>query len=385
MLALGFSASVPAVSAAATIDQTLVATPLVLKDGRIAEVSIHTVPFSEDEVAPAGSAKNALNDFAQSIATDCFLTAQIIGHVDKEEISGRETADIHRLARARADTIQSALIDNGLPVTAIASVWDWRFMIQQARATLWVFRLTAGEDCEDLPFGAESVDDVVASNKQPSPATNPPAAAPSSPAAPIKTAALPKLKPEGEESRIVPASRPKAASATTPFPASSSPSPAASSKPTVSASQKPAAPKELTTTPVKADKTVVAALDQNANDNDKGSTKIAQDGALEIIYATNSSYFPAGTGDQLRAFLKTLDSDKAYLLRIQTSIDATADVSGVSENEASRYNAWLAERRAKRVEEWLQKNGEGLNIELKPTFVETDSPRQVRVEPTPLG
>jgi len=153
----------------------------------------------------------------------------------------------------------------------------------------------------------------------------------------------------------------------------------------VSASQKPAAPKELTTTPVKADKTVVAALDQNANDNDKGSTKIAQDGALEIIYATNSSYFPAGTGDQLRAFLKTLDSDKAYLLRIQTSIDATADVSGVSENEASRYNAWLAERRAKRVEEWLQKNGEGLNIELKPTFVETDSPRQVRVEPTPLG
>ncbi len=116
--ALGLSAPVTAMS----VDKMLSTTPLVLKDGRIAEVSVHTLPFPDGAVAPASKVRNALDDFTRSIATDCFLTAQVIGHVDKGEIGGRETADIHRLARARADTIQASLIDSGLPTASIASV-----------------------------------------------------------------------------------------------------------------------------------------------------------------------------------------------------------------------------------------------------------------------
>ncbi|NJO38356.1 MAG: hypothetical protein HC871_13055 [Rhizobiales bacterium] len=171
LLTLG-AASLVAPATAASFDAMLTATPLVLKDGRIAEVLVHAVPFPDDAVAPSSTIQQQLQSFTKSIATDCFLTAQVIGHVDKSEISGRETADIHRLARARADTIQSSLVGNGLPAASIASVWDWRFMVQQARVTLWVFRLTAGEDCENAPLDHQTEDLVAdASPAKESPGT----------------------------------------------------------------------------------------------------------------------------------------------------------------------------------------------------------------------
>ncbi|MGI9508538.1 MAG: hypothetical protein ACR2QJ_04215 [Geminicoccaceae bacterium] len=368
-----FGLSFPAT--AAPLDKMLDATPLVLKDGRIAEVSVHTIPFPGDAAAPASKIKSKVDDFTQTIATDCFLTAQVIGHVDKSETSGRETADIHRLARARADSIQAALIENGLPATSIASVWDWRFMVQQPRVTLWVFRLTAGEDCEDKPLGSEGQDRVaaVSASEAPEPktlaqGTEPPVVAKvkESPAAVIKQ-------------EIVPAAKPKSAMVTEPIP--EAPKEIASKRVGVDVTEKKSAPKMKPS-----DEVETAALDPGSKSDPKGSAELVGDGALEIVFATNSSYFPAGAGDQLRAFMKTLDKDKSYVLRIQTSVDGAAGVPGAtSTEEAARYNSWLAERRFKRVEAWILKNSDGRKLNLKPSLVENDGSRRVRVEPNPLG
>lgn len=352
---------------AASIDKMLQSTPLVLKDGRIAEVSVHTIPFPDDAVAPASKTKNRLNAFTQQIATDCFLTAQVIGHVDKSETSGRETADIHRLARARADTIQASLIENGLPAASIASVWDWRFMVQQARVTLWVFRLTAGDDCEDAPLGSPASDQVAAVDT-PAQTTVPANATP--PKAAETNGEAARSTPVAQ--KVIPAAKPKNAEVTTRIPAAPSTAKAAAT----GSEQKTTSPAETKT----------AALSQSSPPDPKGSIKIVDSGALEVVFATNSSYFPEGAGDRLRAFINTLDQDKSYVLRIQTSVDGAADVSGVSsENEAARYNAWLAERRFKRVEAWLLKNSDGRQLKLEPSLIENDGSRRVLVEPAPLG
>ncbi len=367
---VGFATSAAAIS----VEKMLSTTPLVLKDGRIAEVSVHTIPFPDDAVAPASKIRNDLDAFTRSIATDCFLTAQVIGHVDKKEISGRETADIHRLARARADTIQTSLIDNGLPAASIASVWDWRFMVQKARVTLWVFRLTSGDDCEDAPLGGQAEDQIaaVSPSEPPTQKTSLQAAAPTtvksedSPSSPV-------------QQQVIPATKSKGKGITTPLPR------VPSEPDVVEASQKAieAAPAE------KADRTAetrVASLNPSEQIDKKGSVNIADDGALEVVFATNSSYFPEGAGDGLRAFMKTLDKKKSYVLRIQTSIDGNAGVSGASsDDEAQRYNAWLAERRFKRVEAWLLKNKDGQNLTLEPSLIENDGSRRIRIEPNPLG
>ena len=369
------AAGLPTPAAALSVDKMLNATPLVLKDGRIAEVSVHTIPFPDDAVAPASKIKNALDSFTQSIATDCFLTAQVIGHVDKKEISGRETADIHRLARARADTIQSSLVGNGLPAASIASVWDWRFMVQEPRVTLWVFRLTAGDDCEDTPLGSQADDQIAAvSTTETSPLqASPKAAAPTANAQPKSTPST------DVPQKVIPAAKPKSKELTAPIPAV----PSALSASTVNDDSAKGAPVEKA---AKKPGTQVASIAPSEEIDKKGFAGLVDNGALEIIFATNSSYFPEGAGDQLRAFMKTLDKSKSYVLRIQTSVDGDAGVSGASsDDEAQRYNAWLAERRFKRVEAWLLKNSDGRKLTLEPSLVENDGSRRILIEPNPLG
>jgi outer membrane protein OmpA-like peptidoglycan-associated protein len=369
LVALGATGLATSVTAA-SFDEMLPATPLVLKDGRIAEVLVHAIPFPDDAVAPSSSIRNQLDSFTQGIATDCFLTAQVIGHVDKSEISGRETADIHRLARARADTIQSSLIGNGLPAASIASVWDWRFMVQQARVTLWVFRLTAGEDCDDTPLGHQDEQRVA----EASPEDEVPVAAKAPESGEVTTAALPKeATPAAVQHHVIPAAKPKTGELAAALSARSSPRKEATQATSGSAGGSV--------------ETKLAALSSAEESVDKtGSTQLVDKGALEIVFATNSSYFPEGAGDQLRAFIKTLDKDKSYVLRIQTSVDGTAGVNGAaSTDDAKRYNAWLAERRFKRVEAWLLKNSDGRTLTLEPSMVENDGSRRVRIEPNPLG
>jgi outer membrane protein OmpA-like peptidoglycan-associated protein len=152
---------------------------LVLKDGRIANVSIHVLPFDTGNGELAGNIASGLTELTATVATDCFLTAQVIGHVSSREVAENDTLAAHRLARSRADAVQASLIGGGLPAKAIASVWDWQFLVREPRATLWVFRLVQGEDCEGLPLDGNA-SQLVAENDaaQAVPAQAAPAAEP---------------------------------------------------------------------------------------------------------------------------------------------------------------------------------------------------------------
>ena len=128
-------------------------TPLILKDGRIANVSVYSIPFipGTADLSPGNQAK--LLGTLVPAATDCFLTAQAIGHVEPD--SARQDAlDGHRLARDRADLVQRQLIELGLPAESIASVWDWQFQVQDASVTLWLFELASANDCQGVPLEA---------------------------------------------------------------------------------------------------------------------------------------------------------------------------------------------------------------------------------------
>ena len=148
--------SAPA-SAATLEDLVLSPTPLILKDGRIAQVSVHTIPFDLKKAELDADALAAVRGLLVPFATDCFLTAQAIGHVQPGDPGDGDTLSAHRLARARADSIQSILIKLGLPASAVASVWDWQFMVEEPRVTLWVFRLHEEEDCEGKPVSEAAV------------------------------------------------------------------------------------------------------------------------------------------------------------------------------------------------------------------------------------
>lgn len=346
----------------------LPATPLVLKDGRIAQVSIHTIPFPEDAAALASATADELETFTQTMATDCFLTAQVIGHVDKTETSGRGTADIHRLARARADAIQSSLIANGLPAASIASVWDWQFMVQDARATLWMFRLTAGDDCQDDPLHSVSEEQVVAASDSVVEDTGREEARSSGDG------------PKPVEQRVVAAAETRLPQVTEAIPASVlNAKTGAESDQTI---QQAIAPVSKTSTPVQL--TAVTAPDHESDR--KGRVAISDGGALEITFATNSSYLPQGWKEQLRSFLDRIDEGKSYIVRMQTSLDASSSVAGTaSDDEAARYNKWLADRRYERVKAWLLKNSKGATLQIEPTEVIDDGSRRVVVELNPLG
>jgi hypothetical protein len=167
------------VRAAAAPEALLQPTPLVLKDGRIANVSIHLLPFDTGQGELGRDVAARLAELIATVATDCFLTAQVIGHVSSREVADNETLAAHRLARSRADAVQASLIGGGLPAKAIASVWDWQFLVREPRATLWVFRLIQGEDCEGLPLNGDASALVAA---------NDPGRTPSAQAAPAESA-----------------------------------------------------------------------------------------------------------------------------------------------------------------------------------------------------
>ncbi|HET6521798.1 MAG TPA: hypothetical protein VFG47_18545, partial [Geminicoccaceae bacterium] len=149
---LGAAAAAQPAVAAADGGGLLEPTPLILKDGRIAHVSIHLIPFDQGRGELGQATAGPLDELTRGVATDCFLTAQVIGHVDPNEVEGGNTLGAHRLARARADVVQGVLIDGGLPAKSIASVWDWQFLVREPRVTLWLFRLSEGEDCDGTPL-----------------------------------------------------------------------------------------------------------------------------------------------------------------------------------------------------------------------------------------
>ncbi|MDX1540358.1 MAG: hypothetical protein R3349_03035, partial [Geminicoccaceae bacterium] len=309
-------------------------TPLILKDGRIASVSVHVLPFSAGQAAIGSAASRSLVDLTRRMATDCFLTAQVIGHVGSEEVKSSDTLGAHRLARSRADAVQASLIDTGLPAKSIASVWDWQFMVLEPRATLWVFELTRGEDCEGKPL-----EGVVASVAAAEPATR--LSAGERPGRPSDVAASPRSSGPSPGSTVSAAAEPtplttpaRAASSARAAPSAVEPRPAAA--PASTALDAPETSRTRATRPTR----------EVARAAPETSTGSAEARSLSIVFANNSSYFPPGTRKQLEALIGGLASGGRYRVEITASVsDASSVVGAANSEEAARYNQWLANRR----------------------------------------
>ena len=432
--------------AAGQAEPLLRPTPLVLKDGRIANVSIHEVPFARGQAGLTTEAGAGLSELTRAVGTDCFLTAQVIGHIDSSEIAEQDSLSAHRLARARADAVQGSLIHGGLPAKAIASVWDWQFMVREARATLWVFQLTAGEDCEGRPLREDLVAQAPTSQAQPAipgrqaaaPAVRPPepARAPDAAPAPARATAeatAPRSAPREapreaivsamapaepapgrgtEETRRSEATPEPQAQAMVPTVAAAERAPAEAPVETLRAGREAAAiasrsegaqvpgvtqplpPAEPEATAAPAQRQVAAVARDTVTTPSRppqppgtdGKIETGPEGALVITFATNSSYMPTGTSRRLRQLLAELEPGKRYEASLQVAVSGSRKVVGAkSPQEAARYNKWLAERRLERVQQWLLENASPDTLAIKPTYRADDESRKVIMRLAPVG
>lgn len=348
-------------SAAASAGDTSVLlppTPLVLKDGRIARVTVHTIPFPTGKDQPDETARSALTGLVDELATDCFLTAQAIGHVEPGPGNDGETLAAHRLARARADRVQAALIGRGLPASSIASVWDWQFAVREPRVTLWVFRLAEGDDCDSRPIAQ-----VQPTQPAQTAVAAPPAVAASTPVADPAPVAAP-ATPTAPEEPVPPAI---VAAPATSVPEEAVPLALAAPEPEADPPPAPVAVAEApppTPEPAPVDTTPA-------------------DAAMAITFDINSSYFPKGTSRELKALAERLAADNAYEIVLEGTVSAEA-VRSEGADEGHAYNRWIADRRMSRVADWLRQHTNGGGIEIKRAYVENDPSRRVTIRVRPL-
>jgi hypothetical protein len=379
-LALPFAAS-------ATIDERFErGMPLVLKDGRIANVTVHAIPFETGEAELDADTAATVRTMFEPLATDCFLTAQAIGHVAPGITRDGDTLSAHRLARARADTIQAALAAFGMPQPSVASVWDWQFLLQKSQVTLWVFSLTQGDDCDGTPL--PKGEPVLAAADGESIATDA-ATAVASVDAPAQPTSEPALAPAASTEAVAPRELRVAEAAPdfdggveSPMPAEppvASQSEPPARDPLATAAVAPAAPATSPTAPAPAPTLAEPPTTMAAIDPDTARVAGAAGApALAITFEMNSSYFPAGVGRELRAFLDSLPTDGPVEIELLGAVGSSA-VRGASGEEAQRYNAWMAERRIERVVEWLEQNAGSRQLTFAEKLVENDPSRQVRL------
>ena len=408
--------------------------PLILKDGRIAQVSIYAVPFltASSEMPP--EVEQELKALIGRFANDCFLTAQVIGHVEPGADKDGGTLAAHRLARARAERIQSLMTEQGLPAKSIASVWDWQFATAESRATLWFFSLDPEESCEGGALAAAGSSGEGPAPKarrdepRPSPAAREDAAA-AQPAddGTVAENTLPSEKrpPEGEESRAAKApaagtptenapltvvvrrpqteAAPRPADPPEPAPAAEvadrPAAPAAAGEREKAAAEAPEKPVAAASTAVadppgapiqgkpQAPGTAAAATPAPKTDTPVPAT-VAKGGEagttpeLEIVFDINSSWLPRGAARDLQHLLQRLGKGR-YAVEIVTAVDNGPIRNGTAE-DARRYNRWLAERRANRVVEWLRRRGDGIIAGIEQRFRENDPSRKVVIRARPL-
>jgi hypothetical protein len=345
--ALGLLLPPPAAAEAAA--QLLPPTPLVLKDGRIARVSVHTIPFPIGQDRPDAATEPLLMGLIDELATDCFLTAQAIGHVEPGPGSDGDTLTAHRLARARADGVQAALTARGLPAASIASVWDWQFAVRQPRVTLWVFRLAQGDDCEGHAIA------------QPEPALAA-VAPPPPPEPPAQALPQPPDPPAAPQATELAAPEPPAPPLPAPGATVAEPSALEESLLALASPEAAVAPEAV-----------------------PGSTADAAAGepALAITFDVNSSFFPNGAGRELAAFAATLQGGKSYEIELAAAVSAEALRRPAADNGLA-YNRWMAERRMSRVADWLRRHVDGGPVHIKQSYVENDESRRVTVRVRPL-
>jgi outer membrane protein OmpA-like peptidoglycan-associated protein len=348
-------------------------TPLALKDGRIARISVHTVPFQPGAEAPGESARATLARMLAEIATDCFLTAQVIGHVEPGAERDGEALAAHRLARARAESVRALLTGAGLPPGSIAAVWDWQFAVQEPRVTLWVFRLNEGDDCDGTPLvasvatAAAAPDRAMAMAPVPDPAVEaPPApehvAEPMPAVEPAEASGAPPLG-TGVDLGMLALAAPEA-----------EPPPLAVPEPALTG---------LPPEPQESVESVVATPARPDATPGNPTTEVATPEPLIVHFANNSSFFPKRVAEQLGRLADGLAADVAYEVALEASVSVEALGDG-STAKARDYNVWLAERRVRRVREALERHAGGRALTFRSELVDGDSSRRVVVRIRPL-
>lgn len=392
--------------------------PLVLKDGRIARVDIYRIPFATGSAEPDPGAARELDRLARSWATDCFLTAQAIGHVAPGPGRDGDTLAAHRLARARADRVQATLVAEGLPEPAIASVWDWQFSVPESRVTLWVFQLVPGEDCRGTPLAARGGD-------------GPPSQPPASTAAgsPGSAEPPPTMSAGTAGDGTAPAVAADAAAGETTRAAREAPAAAAEELAAVTApagdpgegppstpgmaaeqasAQAPASPDGVGTgtggrapaalAPTEAGGPAVAATG-DARPSEAGDTAMPPEAARKTATATpaareeqprtgtvelavqfdvNSSFLPRGATAELRRFAERLGEGR-WAVRLEGAVAADDVRNARTPEQARRYSEWLTSRRVGRIRRWLERHlGERI-VEVEERLVENDPSRRVVV------
>ncbi len=226
LLAVAFAAGAcPAARAAGGLtlltDQPL---PMAVRDGGLAEVTVRSVPFALASATLDAPTAAALDAYLAAVATDCFLFAQAVGHVRPGADGDGDTLTAHRLARARSDTITTALLKAGLPADSVTGAWDRQFAAREPRVTLWVFARPAGDDCAGtaLPGAVAQVAVVPAraasaparlaaaalSSTEPAPGIHLPESSPISPPAGRRLADAPVHGAAGGTNRCAHAARP---------------------------------------------------------------------------------------------------------------------------------------------------------------------------------
>ena len=354
-------------------------TPLVLKDGRIAQVAVRIVPFAagSDQLAPA--TRIALEQLGAGLATDCFLTAQAIGHAEPAQAASGDPLAAHRLERARAERVQAVLTAKGLPPSAIAAVGDRSFIVREPQVTLWLFMLRPGEGCTGRPTdpnavaagsppdGTPSTEPAAASAAATAPPTTTAAAATQPPAEPAMPAADPPTSDASTEGSLQqpepPPTRPEGGAAAKPAPATDTPpAPAAGG---------PAIGEETDHATAAGSGPVGAAPDQGTAER-----------TVEIVFDLNSSYLPDSAATQLNRLLSTLERDHGWRLELTAAVGSVPSAKG-STPARRRYDRWLAERRLNRVEDWLRRNAQIRDLDLTSAYSEGDASRRVIVHAAP--
>lgn len=97
-----------------------------------------------------------------------------------------------------------------------------------------------------------------------------------------------------------------------------------------------------------------------------------------ITFATNSSFFGSGARAALRRFLAALPAGADGTVRLVATV-GPPDLPGVGAGKALAYNRWLAERRARRVAEWLQAHAPEGGLDIAVTYRENDPAREVEM------
>jgi hypothetical protein len=296
--------------------------------------------------------------------------------------------------------------------------------------TLWVFSLPQGDECEGKPLPGAKARIAVAELPRPDFAPTAPAAeemaVPGSAAGtaspgPPRTAArdtepapgihLPDPSPVAEAAVAAAASEPAMPAAlvseepTAAEPVAASP-PAAKTAPslpaqapaqeqaeppatTVASPEGTAAPTPVAASPEATPPVETAVLaDGPATTPATATEPVAEPAAepvatAELVFEPNSSFFPRGAETELKRLVAALPAGRGYEFEVQAAVDDRAGRDDPPE-KALAYNQWLADRRQRRVAEWLEQHAEIRVLEIRRSVLEHDSSRRVVVHARPL-